>query len=130
MRLVHLNSRDGEFMNLCKAISEATSQQVVFFLTSAYIETLQCATCASAWPVHVTTLPLAGACDLKRRRDVLKALIAMYCPERHATRSELEEAHEVFETALRRLAALNATGETGTRHIPRAESSGTLRPHR
>ena len=94
-------------MRLCRAMNYASSDYVVFFLTTAYIEALQHADCASALPTHLTTLPLDGMRDLKRRRDVLQALIAMYYPEQHASGSVLEEAQEVFETALRRLRALS-----------------------
>jgi hypothetical protein len=95
-------------MRLSKAMSEAVSEEVVFFLTTAYIEALQVADCANALPLHLTTLPLDGMSDLKRRRDVLQALIAMYYPESHTSGNELMEAQEVFETALQRLRALNA----------------------
>lgn len=116
-------------MKVCKAMNEARSEDVVFFLTTAYIEALQHAECASALPVHLTTLPLGGMCDLKRRRDVLQALIAMYYPEQHATGSELQEAHEVFETALQRLRVLNARRNDGPFYGERADPSGTLQLH-
>jgi len=108
-------------MKVCKAMSEASSEHVVFFLTTAYIEALQHAECARALPVHVTTLPLGGLSDLKRRRDVLQALIAMYYPEQHAAGSELQEAQEVFDTALQRLRALNARGNDGPLNAGRAD---------
>ncbi len=95
-------------MKVCKAMREAKSEHVVFFLTTAYIEALQHAKCAAALPVHLTTLPIGGVQDLKRRRDVLQALIAMYYPEQHGAGSEMEEAHAVFDTALQRLRVLNA----------------------
>lgn len=95
-------------MKLCEAMNEAGSEGAVYFLTSAYVESLQHSHCASALPAHLTTLPLEGMCDLKRRSDVLKVLLAMYYPEQHTTDSVLVEAHEVFETALRQLRALNA----------------------
>jgi len=104
-------------MKLCKAISEAGSEEIVFFLTTAYIEALQHAKCASALPVHLTTLPLGGICDLKRRRDVLQVLIAMYYAEQQATGSELEEAREIFETALERLRTLNAPRNDGPLYV-------------
>ncbi len=95
-------------MRLCEAINEATSQDAVFFLTSAYIEALQHSDCARALPAHLTSLPLDGMGDLKRRRDVIQVLIAMYYPEQDGSDSVLGEAQEVFEIALRRLRALNA----------------------
>lgn len=97
-------------MTLCKAMNEASSERVVFFLTTAYIEALQHSDCARALPAHLTTLPFDGMGDLRRRRDVLQALIAMYYPEQHATGSVLEEAQEVFEAALERLRTLNTAG--------------------
>ena len=99
-------------MKLCEAMKEASSEQVVFFLTTAYVETLQHSSFANPLPVHVTTLPLNGMGDLRRRRDVLQALIAMYYPEQRTTGGVLEEAYEVFEAALERLRALNAEGAT------------------
>ncbi len=95
-------------MQLCNAISEASSEHAVLFLTTAYIEALQHTHCASALPLQLTILPLDGMRDLRRRFDVLHVLIAVHCSENHATPSELREAHEVFETALQRLHALNA----------------------
>ena len=62
-------------MKVCEAMDEASSEHVVLFLATAYIEALQHAKCASALPAHLTTLPLGGVSDLKRRRDVLQALI-------------------------------------------------------
>lgn len=94
-------------MELCTAMSEATSEHVVFFLTTSYIEALQHGMCASALPAHLTTLPLNGISDLKRRRDVLQALIVTYYQGEHPAGSEVIEAHQVFETALNRLRALN-----------------------
>jgi hypothetical protein len=101
-------------MQLCKAISEAGSEDAVFFLTTAYIEALQHASCASALPLQLTIMPLKGIRDLRRRFDALHVLIAVHYSRTHATRSELEEAHEVFATALQRLCALNAGEDSET----------------
>lgn len=88
------------------AIEQSRSEYHVFFLVTAYIESVQHKSDVSGWPTHLLSLPLNGIPDLRRRRELAAAVIALCFQGVDSADGTIKECHEVFTTALRRLALL------------------------
>lgn len=95
-------------MSIREAIERARSEYQVYFLLTAYIDHLQYSDCASLLPAHLTTLPLNGVSDLKRRQDVLGAVIAIFFQDVREAEGVIRDAYELFGIALQRLRFLSA----------------------
>lgn len=97
-------------MNVHDAMAQARTTHEVFFLLTAYIEHLGHSDMARTLPVHLTTLPLSGTQDVRRRADVLDMVIAMYFQRPRSEAGVVEEARRLFRIALHRLSALEHRG--------------------
>jgi hypothetical protein len=96
------------------AIERASNEQEIFFLLTAYVETVRNGDQTNLLPWQVRDLPLAGSDDLKARIYGLQ-LRGMPPDVDHGIRLVVEEAIEVFRTALRRHAFLQA--DRGSAHV-------------
>lgn len=89
-------------MKIIEAIGTADNEHVVYFLLTAYVETLDYYDpLRSCLPEHVKSLPIVGISDVAARLRTLRRVIAQYA--RSQVRLLLQEALEVFRAALRRL---------------------------
>lgn len=107
-------------MMIVDAVETAGSKHVVYFLVSAYVETLHYYDeTRSALSPQVTKLPLAGRADVTARLRVLSQMFKE--EERHPPRVRLviEEAIEIFAAASRRLGILAAQSVRPV-HVPGA----------
>lgn len=94
-------------MTILDALRLANSEHVVYFLLTAYVETLHyCGEAQFAVPPHVTKLPLSGKSDVMARLRAFSR--AARDAERHppAMRCVIEEAAEIFAAASRRLSVV------------------------
>ena len=98
-------------MQVHDAMAQARNTHEVFFLLTAYVEHLAHSDMARSLPVHLTTLPLSSAEDIRRRADVLDMVIAMYFQKPSAESGVVDEARRLFRIAQRRLITLE-TAET------------------
>jgi hypothetical protein len=97
-------------LNVNDAIKHADTEYVVFFLLTAYVETLVYYDPPRSWlPNEVKRLPIAGQNDVAERRSALRRAT-------HARRGEpsrgllvLQEAIEVFNAAAGRLEELRSS---------------------
>ena len=89
------------------AIERANNEQEIFLLLTSYVETVRQGDHVKLLPWQVRDLPLAGSDDLKARIYGLQ-LRAMPPDVDHSTRLVVEETVEIFRTALRRHAFLQA----------------------
>jgi hypothetical protein len=89
-------------LNITEAIRTADTEYVVYFLLSAYVETLEhydsSDDCLSD---DVKRLPISGMPDVCKRVGALHAAIERYAQSR--SRQFVEEAIKVFGAALQRL---------------------------
>ena len=99
-------------MPIIDAIQRIDSQHQLFFLLTGYIKGLRFCDGQDFLPWEQRNLPLAGVDDVKTRITCLSLrLRGMASDANHSHRLNIEEAMEVFRTALRRLA--NLQGDAG-----------------
>lgn len=99
-------------MMILEALRLATGEHAIYFLLTAYVETLHYYDeTRSVLPPHVTKLPLTGKADVTAR---LRVFSQMAKKERHqpAVQFMIEEATEIFAAASRRLSVLAAQAAT------------------
>jgi hypothetical protein len=89
------------------AIERAGNDQEIFFLLTAYVETVRYGDQLNLLPWQVRDLPLAGSDDLKARIYGLQVRRTVSDVD-HDIRLVVEETIDVFRTALRRLTVLQA----------------------
>jgi hypothetical protein len=95
-------------LKITEAINIADTEHVVYFLLTAYVETLHYYDpLRSSLPEHVKRLPMAGISDVSERLRALRTAIEQYAKSQ--ARLLIEEVVEVFSTALQRLSALQNT---------------------
>jgi hypothetical protein len=87
------------------AMERAGTEQEIFFLLAAYVETVRHGDDLNLLPWQVRDLPLAGSDDLKARIHGLQVRGTASDVD-HGIRLVVEEAIDVFRSALRRLAFL------------------------
>jgi len=98
-------------MLISNAIQEVNTEHEMFFLLTAYIEAVGFCDKLNLLPWQMRDLPLAGADDVKARVYSLRLqLRSMAFDADHSARLIIEETIDVFGTALRRLAFLQADG--------------------
>ena len=91
------------------AIHEANTEHEIFFLLTAYVEALGYCDKLHLLPGEMRDLPLAGTPDVRARVYGLNLrLHGMVTGSDITARSAIDEALQIFNTALRRLAALQA----------------------
>jgi hypothetical protein len=92
-------------LKITDAITTADTEHVVYFLLTAYVETLHYYDpLRSSLPEHVKRLPMAGISDVADRLRALRGSIERYAQSQ--ARLLIEEVLEVFSAALQRLKAL------------------------
>ena len=92
-------------MKITEAIKTADTEHVVYFLLTAYVETLDYYDpLRSSLPEQVKRLPMTGIPDISDRLRAVRGAIEQYAKS-HA-RLLIEEVVEVFGAALQRLSAL------------------------
>ena len=89
------------------SIERAGNEQEIFLLLTAYVETVRHGDQLNLLPWQVRDLPLAGSDDLKARIHGLHVR-GIVSEIDHSIGHVVEEAIDVFRTALRRLAFLRA----------------------
>jgi hypothetical protein len=95
----------GLQLKITDAITTADTEHVVYFLLTAYVETLDYYDpLRSSLPEHVKRLPMAGVRDVAERLRALSGSIEQYAQSQ--ARLLIEEVLEVFSAALQRLKAL------------------------
>ena len=94
-------------MKITDAITTAGTEHVVYFLLTAYAETLDYYDpLRSRVPANVKRLPLKGASDVAERSRTLYRIIERTAEPQ--TRALLEEALDVFSAAAKRLTSLQS----------------------
>ena len=103
-------------MIITAAIRGAQTEEAVFFLLSAYIETLGCSE-SYGIPGKVKRLPVRSRTAVRKRLGVMRKILhsPMKCP---ATWHILEEAADVLAAVFERLGELHARSRLP--HKPRA----------
>jgi hypothetical protein len=95
----------GVELQITDALTTADTEHVIYFLLTAYVETLDYyEPLRSALSAEVTRLPLAGLSDIAGRLSTLQTARERSAPSR--VRFLIEEAVEVFDAALQRIRAL------------------------
>ena len=89
------------------AIKLATTEHAVYFLLTAYVETLDYYDPPrSSIPARAKRLPMAGKADVLERLHVLRNARKAHTQSGSIARAVIEEAVDVFSAALQRLTAL------------------------
>jgi len=89
------------------SIERAGNEQEIFLLLTAYVDTVRHGDQLNLLPWQVRDLPLAGSDDLKARIYGLQ-VCGIASDVDHSIRLAVEDTIDVFRTALRRLAFLQA----------------------
>lgn len=98
-------------MTLTDALNQAQTKHVVYFLLTAYVESLGWyAAARSSLPAPVMRLPVREMTDVFRRLDALRRLLRRHVHEPPGMRDVIEEAVEIFGAATRRLSLLARPG--------------------
>jgi len=108
------------------AIQEADTEHEIFFLLVAHIEALRFCDQLRLLPWQTRDLPLAGSDDLKARIYGLQ-LRGRASDVDGGSRLVVEETIDVFRTALRRLAFLQADGGLAHRMPEQVMGTGDRR---
>jgi hypothetical protein len=96
-------------MMIANVIAKADSEHVIYFLLGAYLEATQF---GRNLPEHLTHLPVRGLQDVEARYEqLIEEFRNASHQQRQKARLEIDEALDIFETALRRLKFLE--GESG-----------------
>lgn len=94
-------------MTIIEALGQADTDHIVFFLLTAYAESLAWyGSTKSCVPARVLRLPIAGIKDVIERVQALRRARRAYAQRPFRTRLLLDEATDVFDTASRRLSTL------------------------
>ena len=106
-------------MNITDAITKADTEHVVYFLLTAYVETLHYYDpLRSSLPEHVKRLPMAGISDVSKRLRALRNYIKHYAHSQ--ARVLIDEVLEVFSAAVTRLKTLQKTHQFLRRRLSRS----------
>ena len=106
-------------MMIANVIAKADSEHVIYFLLGAYVEATQF---GRNLPERLTKLPIAGMPDVETRYEqLIEEFRNASHQQREKTRLEIDEALDIFETALRRLKFLDCESRTlvGIKHFGR-----------
>lgn len=99
-------------MKIIEAIGTADNEHVVYFLLSAYIETLDYYDpLRSSLPEDVKRLPVAGMSDVVGRLRALRSTIEQYAQSH--VRPLIAEVLEVFSASLQRLSVMQRGAPLG-----------------
>ena len=104
-------------MVITDVIAEAGSEHEIYFLLTAYLESVRYGDKFGLLPERITRLPLSGLADVKQRLDALRSEHDQPQIEPNArTRVFISEALDVVGTARDRLAFL-APGGSASRPV-------------
>jgi len=105
-------------MLIHEAIREANTRHEVFFLLTAYVEAVGYCDKGNLLPWQVRELPLAGIEDVKARIYGLHLRARGMMPgyDDEIARRSIDEALDVYTTALRRLASLQEEASEDLAH--------------
>lgn len=90
-------------MMISDVMHQASSEHEIFFLLTAYVESLRYSDIPGALPEHLTRLPLSGTGDVHRRRNALRIELNTAAEHGGKRRAILLEAANVLGAALERL---------------------------
>ena len=94
-------------MTIVNAIRLAHTEHVVYFLLTAYVETLDHHdSVRSSLPAPVKRLPMAGKIDVVERLRALRDAAVAHAQSACNVRVVIQEAVEVFSAAVQRLRTL------------------------
>ncbi len=98
------------------AITLAQTEHAVYFLLTAYVETLDYYDPPrSSIPARAKELPMAGKADVLERLHILRNACKAHTQSEPIARTVIEEAVDVFSTAIQRLTALQTSTTTADR---------------
>jgi hypothetical protein len=98
-------------VTITDALKQAQTNHVVYFLLTAYVESLGWYDPPRSWlPGDVMRLPVKGITDVIKRLDALRRVLRARMHEASRVREVLEEAVEIFSTASQRLTSLGRLG--------------------
>ena len=101
-------------MIITEALNQAYTDHVVYFLLTAYVESLAWYDTARWYlPPAVTRLPICGVMDVGERLSALRCVAAALSGDTAGRRSLLQEALDVFSVASQRLKALRGATPGG-----------------
>lgn len=105
-------------MLIHEAIREASTRHEIFFLLTAYVEAIGYCDRGNLLPWQVRELPLAGIEDVKARIYGLRLRTRGMTPghDDETARRAIDEALDVYTTALRRLASLQHEASADLAH--------------
>jgi hypothetical protein len=108
-------------MMIVQAIDSAPTEHAVFFLVTAYIESLRHFERGCGVPQRAIALPVSGVSDLAERFEILRAGVDVAPESAVAT----AEAAEVLGTALKRLSVLEQARQNPPAAAMRSARSDT-----
>ena len=95
------------------AIQIAQTEHVIYFLLTAYVETLgYYDPPRSSLPPHVNRLPIVGTCDVTERLSALRETLDSNVQDSSDVRALIQEAVDVFDTASQRLRILEDSDQS------------------
>jgi hypothetical protein len=98
-------------VKITQAIRNAENEHVVYFLLTAYVETLgYYDPLRSSLPEHVKALPICGLPDVAQRLSTVQRLLERRTE--HDKAGVLEEAADVLAASAQRLRALQDTADS------------------
>ena len=98
-------------MKITQAIRNAESEHVVYFLLTAYVETLgYYDPLRSSLPEHVKALPVSGLPDVAQRLSTVQRLLERHTE--HDKAAVLQEAADILAASAQRLGALQDTADS------------------
>jgi hypothetical protein len=103
-------------MTIIDTLGRAGTDHIVFFLLTAYVESLGWyGSAKSYFPARVLRLPVAGLKDVIERVSALRHARRVHAHRPSRRRVRLEEAIDVFDTASRRLMFLASASKARAR---------------
>ena len=119
----------GTWLKIIEAIKTADTKHVVYFLLTAYVETLHYYDpLRSSLAERVKQLPVVGMADVAERLRSVRSTMEKYA--RSPARLLIEEVLEVFSAAMQRLSALQIPLSSAARlafSVPRPQLNGVSR---
>lgn len=91
-------------MMISDVILEANSEHEIFFLLTAYVESIRYCDRLGTLPENLTRLPLSGIGDVQRKLEALNAGLGQHFEDCNGrTNAILREAADILRAALDRL---------------------------
>jgi hypothetical protein len=98
-------------MTITAALKQAQTNHVVYFLLTAYVESLGWYDPPRSWlPARVMRLPVRSVTDVIKRLNALRRVLQTRVQDTAGIRAMIEEAVEIFSAASQRLTSLSSAG--------------------